>query len=187
MILYVSKVLSFFLCADDTNIYYESVNITKLRNKLVKELVKVNSWLEINKLALNIAKTNFVVFHSSRKKLLDDIQIRFGKKSMARASYVKFLGFLMDEHLAWKFHISELTKKLSTTTGVFFKIRQYFPLDILKNLYYSIFSSFLSYGSSTWGLLYDTYIAPLSYCRRKYSGLSLFSLSSLPLLQSSIP
>jgi len=60
----VSKVLSFFLYADDTNIYYESVNITKLRNKLVKELVKGKSWLEINKLAPHIEKTNFVVFHS---------------------------------------------------------------------------------------------------------------------------
>ena len=29
----ISKVLSFFLYADDTNIYYQSVNITELRNK----------------------------------------------------------------------------------------------------------------------------------------------------------
>ena len=176
----VSKVLSFFLYADDTNIYYESVNITKLRNKLVKELVKVKSWLEINKLALNIEKKNFVVFHSSRKKLLDDIQIRFGKKPMARARYVKFLGVLMDEHLTWKFHISELTKKLSRTTGVFFKIRHYLPLEILKNLYYSIFSSFLSYGSSTWGLSYDTYIAPLFLLQKKV----LRSISFQPLVSS---
>ena len=50
----VSKVLSFFLYADDTNVYYESVNLTKLRNKLIKELLKVESLLEIIKLALNI-------------------------------------------------------------------------------------------------------------------------------------
>ena len=66
--------------------YYESVNITKLKDKINKELLKVKSWLEINKLALNIEKTNFVVFHSSRKKLPNDIQAGFGKKPMARAS-----------------------------------------------------------------------------------------------------
>ena len=46
----VSKVLSFFLFADDTNIYYESENIIKLKDKINKELLKVKSWLEINKL-----------------------------------------------------------------------------------------------------------------------------------------
>ena len=56
----VSKALSFFLYSDDANIYYESVNITKLRNKLVTELLKVESWLEINKLALNIEKNTLV-------------------------------------------------------------------------------------------------------------------------------
>ena len=60
---YVSKVLSFFLFADDTNIYFETENIEKLQVKINKELLKVKSWLEVNKLALNIEKTNFVVFH----------------------------------------------------------------------------------------------------------------------------
>ena len=50
----MSKVLSFFLFADDTNIYYESDNITRLEYKINKELLKVKSWLEVNKLALNI-------------------------------------------------------------------------------------------------------------------------------------
>ena len=113
----------------------------------------------------------------------NDIQIRFGKKPVARARYVKFLGVLMDEHLSWKFHITELTKKLSRTTGIFFKIRHYLPLDILKNLYYSIFSSFLSYGSSTWGLSYDTYLAPLFLLQKKV----LRSISFQPLLSSSTP
>ena len=41
----VSKILSFFLFADDTNIYYESDNIKKLNYKLNRELLKVKSWL----------------------------------------------------------------------------------------------------------------------------------------------
>ena len=80
----------------------------------------------------------------------------------------------------WKFHISELTKPLSRTKGVSFKIRHYLPLDILKNLYYPIFSSFLSYGSSTWGLSYDTYIAPLFLLQKKV----LRSISFQPFFSS---
>ena len=112
----IFKVLPYFLFADDTKIYYESENLTK--DKI--ELLKIKSWLEINKLALSINKTNFVVFHSSRRKLPNDIQIRFGKTPVARARCVTILRVLMDEHLSWKFHITELTKKLSRTTGIFF-------------------------------------------------------------------
>ena len=59
-----SKILTFFLFADDTNIYFESDDLTRLTKKVNKELNKVESWLDCNKLALNIDKTNFVLFHS---------------------------------------------------------------------------------------------------------------------------
>ena len=119
----LSNLLSFFLFADDTNICFETENVTKLQCKVNKELLKVKSWLEVNKLALNIDKTNYVVFHYPRKKLPEHILIKFGKNSVTRSRYVKFLGVLMDEHLSWKFHISEVTKKLSRTSGIFSKIR----------------------------------------------------------------
>ena len=77
--------LSFFLFADDTNIYYESDNINKLNYKPNRELLKVKSWLEINKLALNIEKTNFVIFHSPRRKFPEQISIKFGKKPVSRS------------------------------------------------------------------------------------------------------
>ena len=70
----------------------------KIKNKINKELLKVKSWLEINKLALNFETTNSVVFHPSRKRLLNDIQIKL--------RYVNFLSVLMDEQLSWKFHIT---------------------------------------------------------------------------------
>ena len=106
-----SKILTFFLFADDTNIYLESDDLTRLTKKINKELNKVKSWLDCNKLALNIDKTNFVLFHSPRKQLPDLINLKFGKKSIKRVKYVKFLDVLVDEHLSWKFHINELCKK----------------------------------------------------------------------------
>ena len=49
---------------------------------------------------------------------------------------------------------NELYKKLSRTTGIFFKIRHYIPNETLICLYNSLFSSFLSYGIIVWGLTY---------------------------------
>ena len=124
-----SKILAFFSFADDTNIYFESDDLTRLTKKVNKELNKVKSWLDCNKLALNINKINFVLFHSPRKQLPELINLKFGKKSIKRATYVKFLGVLVDEHLSWNFHINELCKKLSRTTGIFYNVRHYVPLQ----------------------------------------------------------
>ena len=43
-------------------------------------------------------------------------------------------------------------KKNSRTLGLFYKIRYYVPLEILKQLYYSLFYSFVSYRITVWGL-----------------------------------
>ena len=140
-----TSMLSFYLFADDTNIYFEADDLNTLTKTINKELSKVKLWLDCNKLALNIDKTSFVLFHSPRKKLPDPINIKFGRKNISRSNYVKFLGILLDEHLTWKYHITELHKKLARTSGIFFKIRHYIPLQPLISLYNSLFSSFLCY------------------------------------------
>ena len=41
------------------------------------------------------------------------------KKKIQRKISVKFLGVLLDSNLRWKSHITELSKKLSRTIGIF--------------------------------------------------------------------
>ena len=78
----VSKFLPFFLFADDTNIYFKSHDLTRLQKIMNRELKKVKKWLDANRLALNIDKTNFVVFHPPRIKIPEHVLIRFdGKKN----------------------------------------------------------------------------------------------------------
>ena len=60
----VSKVLTFYLFADDTNIYFEFDDLVHMQKVVNRELRKVRKWLEANRLALNIDKTNFIIFHS---------------------------------------------------------------------------------------------------------------------------
>ena len=77
----VSKILNFFLFADDTNIYYESDNLKNLERTVNKELQWLNHWLNVNRLALNISKTNFVIFHPFNKPIKELITIKINKKS----------------------------------------------------------------------------------------------------------
>ena len=64
----VSKKLTFYLLADDTNIYFYSPDLLNLQKTVNKELCEIKKWLESNRLALNIDKTNFALFYSSSKK-----------------------------------------------------------------------------------------------------------------------
>ena len=48
-----SKLLSFYLFADGTKIYFEFDNLAILAKRVNNELRKVKSWLDCNKLALN--------------------------------------------------------------------------------------------------------------------------------------
>ena len=74
------------------------------------------------------------------------------KKKITRTTAVKFLGVLLDAHLSWKPHITKLSKKLARTVGIFCKVRHLVPLETPKNLYFSLFYSFVTYGIAVWGL-----------------------------------
>ena len=52
----ISKILKFYLFADDTNIYYESKSLCDLEKTVNKELNKLYLWLNVNRLSLNIKK-----------------------------------------------------------------------------------------------------------------------------------
>ena len=70
--------LSFYLFTDDTNIYFKSDDLTHLQKIMNRELKKVKKWLDANRMALNIGKTNFVIFtllgSSYMSRLLLDLE-----------------------------------------------------------------------------------------------------------------
>ena len=153
-----SRKLSFYLFADDTNLYFESDNLSKLEKVVNKELKKVKKWLDANKLALNIAKTKFVIFHSPKNALVKAVNIKIGNNHVNQAKYVKFLGLLLDESLSWKYHLSELSKKLARTSGIIFKIRHLLPTSVLVSLYYYLANPCICLFSTVWNYCLGSYL-----------------------------
>ena len=177
------KRLTFYLFADDTNIYHESQDFANLTKTVNKEPRLVKKWLDANKLSLNTEKTNYIIFHSSSVKVPSDAVIKIGKKSIKRVKFVKFLGLLLDEHLSWKYHLSELSKKLARTCGMLFKIRNLLTLDVLICLYNALFLSFLQYDLIVWGQTYASYIEPVFRLQKK----AVRAISFQPRLSPSLP
>ena len=60
-----------------------------------RELKHVKKWLDANKLALNVDKANFIIFHSPQNTLDQTVSMEIDMQ----AKYVKFLGLLLDGNL----------------------------------------------------------------------------------------
>ena len=58
----VSDILNYIICADDTNIFYSGVNLIEICKTISNEMKKLHVWFCVNKLSLNVAKTNVIVF-----------------------------------------------------------------------------------------------------------------------------
>ena len=54
--------------ADDTNLFLSDSNIENLFETMNEELRKVAIWFKANKLSLDISKTKYSLFHSTRKR-----------------------------------------------------------------------------------------------------------------------
>ena len=97
--------------------------------------------------------------------------------------YIKFLGVLLDEHLAGKHHIAELSKKLAKTCGISFKVRYLLPTSNLITLHNALFMPFLQYDIVAWGQTFDSYIEPLFKLQKR----AVRAISHQPFLAHSLP
>ena len=70
-------------------------NLDMLIGKMNEELVKISTWLQLNKLSLNLTKTNFMLFKSSRKKVTKTLDIKI-KDHITQVKSTKFLGTIVE-------------------------------------------------------------------------------------------
>ena len=70
-----SKLVSTILFAGDTNIFHSHSCLKDLNLIMQDEINKIADWITSNKLSLNTAKTKFILFRSSNKKLKHNITI----------------------------------------------------------------------------------------------------------------
>ena len=146
----ISKILKFYLFADDTNIFYQCSNLDTLQKTVNFELKKMSLWLNGNRLALNISKTNFVIF-AAKNKPLKNVTLLINKKAIEEKDHVKYLGVLIDSQLTFKYHVTAVSKKISRATGLMYRIRRYVDNKTPTMIYNTLVYPFLLYGIPIWG------------------------------------
>ena len=64
----VSNIFNFILFADDTTIISIQRDTKLLYEQVNNELDKLQNWLSLNKLSININKTNYIIFSNKKEK-----------------------------------------------------------------------------------------------------------------------
>ena len=95
-----SNLFSFILYADDTNILYSNKDLRLLYKTANEHLLKVYEWFMANKLSVNSANCNYMIFHNSPKVIDNDsIDITLNNEILTTVEFTKFLGVYIDERL----------------------------------------------------------------------------------------
>jgi len=126
----------FILFADDTNIFNSHSLIETLINHTNYELGKVADWFQLNKLTLNLDKTNFILFRSYKKSLpysYPNLCIMGTPITQVQSS--KFFGVYVDQHLSWKDHIFNISIKIAKNLGILTRISRILPSQTRTTLY----------------------------------------------------
>ena len=161
------NLLEAHLFADDTNLFYANKNLAELEMIVNIELEEIQMWLSANRLSLNIAKTNFVIFRPHQKKLPFQIKLKINYEHLKQEEYIKYLGIFIDCNLKWNKHINYITKKINRNIGLLSKLRYLVNWKILIDLYYSFIYPFLTYALIVWGHTYPTILKPLLFIQKR--------------------
>ena len=154
--------------ADDTELSCWDTDKKRLRNKINSDLNNIFTWLCANRLSLNTIKTEFLIFKPTGLASKERTILKINGKKIYESRKLKYLGLIVDSRLKWNFHISELRKKLGMSFGILYKLKKKTaPLRYLRQVYFSLVQSYLSYGILAWGFASDEVKNPIKILQNK--------------------
>ena len=146
-----STKFQFLMYADDTTIYF-NLNDFPLINREIEinsELEKVNTWLKLNKLAINVDKSKCMFFQKRRS--ITPLKFLMNNRAIDVVHNFNYLGIMLDANMSWKSHIAMVSNKLSRINGILHRLKYLYPQNIQITLYKSLFIPRINYGSLLWG------------------------------------
>ena len=160
-----SDMLKFIQFADNTTLLFSSSDINYLNHILESEGNRVISWLNANKLIINLTKTNCMLFSNKRGE--PKINIKLNGTDIESKKEATFLGVIIDNNLNWKPHIKHISNKISKSIAILRILRFTFPKHILRMIYMSLIFSHLNYCNLIWGSACKKTMEPLFLLQKK--------------------
>ena len=156
------------LFADDTCLIEEVLNPEQLQVKFNSELQNLHQWCCVNKLSSNPSKTNIIIILPKQTNAtIPHLHLTSNGSAINIVDSAKYLGVVIDYELNFKQHIKIIKGKVARSVGILFKLKHFFPQNIMLQLYYALVHPFLSYGIIIWGATYPTYIKRLKFLQNR--------------------
>ena len=76
----------------------------------------------------------------------EHITININKKAIKEKEFIKYLGVFIDSTLSWKHQISNISRKISRSIGIMYKLRPFLLLKVMINVYYNLIYSHIIYA-----------------------------------------
>jgi hypothetical protein len=201
----LSTSLLSFLFADDTSCTASDKNLPNLINHVNTELQKIANWFRANKMAVNISKTKFIIFHGKGKKidlngleivfneneigkvpdpnLITPLERIFDKHPLKNGQTYKLLGVHLDETLSFKTHIEIISSKINRSLYCINRAKNFLSLKSLKSLYFALIHPHLLYCINIFSIASPSNLKRLTILQKK----AIRSINKAPFLAHTKP
>lgn len=132
-----------FQYADDTLIISRHVNYDTATALLQQDTMQAMKWFEVNKIRVNLTKTQLVCFRNPLKIVHTTLPILLHTDKcfpckcipVSYSDCVKYLGIFYDTDMTWNSHMASLCARLRSVACLIYRIRALVPLTVKKNDY----------------------------------------------------
>ena len=130
-----------------------SISLPELELALNAELANLHEWLNVNKLSLNIAKSEFMLI-GSRQRLATTIDhsltVQIKGHEIDGVPHTKSLGVYFNQNLSWSKHVNETAKIVSPGVGALKRLRPFICEDTAILLYRALIEPYFDYCFPVW-------------------------------------
>ena len=177
--------------ADDTTLCYQSHDLARLNEAINSDLKKLDTWLQGNKLSLNVAKTHSMLIstkqkQNSLKSQNKDLDLKIRDNDLELIRKTKYLGMQIDCSLNWKEQIKAVSSKVSRAVGFSRHAKSFLPKETLQTLQTGIGEPHFRYCCSVWGCAALTEINQLQKLQNRAARImknSSFDAPGRPLIE----
>ena len=156
--------IGYHVYADDTQIYvsFKCDDPLQALGKINVCISDIRRWMILNKLKINDAKTEFIIFRLPQMRHdLNGLSVNVGDSQIVPSVKVRNLGVIFDQSLTFDDHISAICQSVHFHIRSIGKVRKLLSFDACAILIHALISSRLDYCNSILYNLPDTKIGRL--------------------------
>jgi len=177
------------LFADDTACTASHSNLETLINHANTEIQKIANWFRANRMAVNISKTKFIIFHGRGKRVnMNNLQLVYNNNEIGKpedpslitplervfdghpnkeSRTYKLLGVYFDECLSFKTHINVVCNKINQSIYCINRAKHFLTKKALKSLYFALIHPHFLYCISIYSCTNTSNLKRLTILQKK--------------------